>query len=213
MAPIRFVHQTLFPFARERLDAFLVRRGGDPVVGSVLARVPGDDKLRTLLGWMDRDAKEEPLKTLQGMIWAEGCRDGSLRGELYPEVGRTLRAWRAGGVHLAVYLSGSEEAQRRLFGHSDDGDLVELFDRFFDTRVGPKRELASYERIAATLGDEPGSILFLPDVAAELDAARTTGLLACQVVRPDDGTPASDAHETATDLLRVSLLFDLPVGT
>ena len=213
VAPIRFVHDTLFAFARATLDAFLAARGEEPAVAAVLARVPGADKRATLLDWMARDAKEEPLKTLQGLIWAEGYRDGTLRGELYDDVGPTLRAWRRGDVRLAVYSSGSEAAQRLIFGYSDAGDLVPLFDAFFDLRVGAKRERASYGAIASRLGDPAGSILFLSDVAAELDAARDAGMQTCQVVRPGDGTIAGTTHPVAADLDAVTRRFALlPVG-
>ncbi len=210
VAPIRFVHETLFPFARRRLDAFLLARGEEPAVAAILARVPGPDRRLTLLDWMDQDRKEEPLKTLQGLIWAEGYRDGVLRGELYPEVAPVLRAWHRGGVRLAVYSSGSEDAQRLIFGHSDAGDLAPLFLSFFDTRVGAKRERASYDAIASRLGEPAGSILVLAAVAAELDAAREAGLRTCQLVRPADGTVAAASHPVAADLAAVTRRFALP---
>ena len=213
VVPIRFVHDTLFGFARRRLDGFLAARGREPEIAAILDRVPGADKQAALLGWIDRDAKEEPLKTLQGLIWAEGYLEGTLRGELYAEVGPTLRAWHQGGVRLAVYSSGSEAAQRLIFAHSDAGDLAGLFDGFFDTRVGAKREAASYRAIASRLGVGARSVLFLSDVAAELDAAHEGGLATCQLVRTADGTVASADHPVAADLGVVTRLFDLPVGT
>ena len=39
-----------------------------------------------------------------------------------------------------------------IFGHSEAGDLTPLFSGFFDTKVGTKREAASYAAIAAGLG-------------------------------------------------------------
>lgn len=196
--PISFVHRTLFPYARARLAGFLDEHADRPDVAAALAGVPGD-RVATLLGWMDRDEKAGPLKALQGMIWRQGYEDGALTGELYPDVPPALRRWSQAGVRLALYSSGSEEAQRLLFAHSDAGDLSALFAGFFDTRAGPKREAASYAAIGAALHLPAGEILFLSDVEAELDAAAEAGWRTCQLVREEDGTLPSARHETAAD--------------
>jgi enolase-phosphatase E1 len=208
-SPIAFVRDTLFPYARARLAAWVAANAG----GAVLADVPGGapgDKLATLLGWMDADRKETALKEIQGRIWEEGYADGSLKGALYPEVAAYLRAWSDGGVVLAVYSSGSVAAQRLLFGHSVAGDLLPVFRYFFDTRVGAKREAASYRHIAGELRAEPGTILFLSDAETELDAAREAGLLSFQLVRAADRTVASARHPHGPDFAAVARAFNLP---
>jgi enolase-phosphatase E1 len=196
---IAFVHRTLFPFAEAALDGFLAANAASPEVAALLAEVPGESKAATLRDWMRRDVKATPLKALQGLIWREGYASGALRGHLWPDVAPALRAWRARRLRLAVYSSGSEEAQRLLFRHSEAGDLEALFDGFHDTRIGAKREAASYARIAAAWGADPAAILFLSDVAEELDAARAAGLGTCQLVRAEDGTVASGRHPQAPD--------------
>lgn len=207
--PIAFVHRTLFPYARARIPAFVAAHGGEPGVAAALDEVralaPGQDAIAALLAWLDADAKVTPLKTLQGMIWREGFERGDLRGEVYPDVAPALRGWQARGMTLAVYSSGSAEAQRLLFGHSTDGDLAALFSGFFDTRVGAKREAASYRAIAAALARPPQAILFLSDVEAELDAARVAGFATCQLVRPADGTVPSVRHRTVEDFTSVPM--------
>jgi enolase-phosphatase E1 len=55
-------------------------------------------------------------------------------------------------------------------------------------------------------------MLFLSDVAAELDAARAAGLVTCQLVRPMDGTVPSGRHETAADFDEVAKKFGLPAS-
>lgn len=211
-SPIAFVHQVLFPYARARLPALVA--GGGPEVEAALAevarRAPGEDPLAALLGWMDRDAKEAPLKELQGIAWREGYRAGELRGEVYPDVAPCLRAWQAAGVRLMVYSSGSVEAQRLIFGHSTAGDLAPLFDGFFDTRTGPKREAASYRVIAADAGLPSGAMLFLSDVGAELNAASEAGMRTCQLVRAEDGTQPAAGHRQARDFPEAARLFGLP---
>ena len=196
---IAFVHRTLFPFAEAALNGFLAAHAAEPEVAALLAEVPGEDEAATLRDWMRRDVKATPLKAIQGLIWREGYASGALRGHLWPDVAPALRAWHARGLRLAVYSSGSEAAQRLLFRHSDAGDLEALFDDFHDTRVGAKREPASYARIAQLWSAESAAILFLSDVAEELDAARDAGLGTCQLVRAGDGTQPSGRHPEAAD--------------
>jgi enolase-phosphatase E1 len=207
---IAFVKETLFPFAAEALDSFLDARGDDPQVQAVLAAVPGPDRRATLRAWMAEDAKATPLKALQGMIWRAGFEDGRLKGHLWPDVPGCLRAWAEAGTALAVYSSGSVEAQRLLFRHSLAGDLEPLFRAFFDTKIGAKRDAASYAAIAADLACPPGEILFLSDVAEELDAAAQQGLQTCQLVRAADGTQPCGRHPVAADFLAVAQRFGLP---
>ncbi len=208
--PISFVHETLFPYARQRLAQFLRDHAGRPEVAHAMAETvrlsPGTDPLTALLGWMEADAKIGPLKALQGMIWAEGYADGSLKGALYPDVAPVLRRWHSAGVRLFVYSSGSVAAQKMLFRHSVAGDLEGIFSGFFDTGVGPKREAASYAAIARALGLPAGEILFLSDVTQELDAAAATGLRACQLVRPQDATAAGARHPIAADFEQAAQL-------
>ena len=203
---IAFVHRSLFPYAASALEEFLARHGEEPEVVAILADVPGDP-LTTLREWMAADAKVTPLKALQGLIWNQGYADGALRGHLWPDVAVELRAWHARGLHLAIYSSGSEQAQRLLFRHSEAGDLEPLFEGFFDTRMGAKREAQSYTRIAEAWGAEPARILFLSDVAEELDAARAAGFATCQLVRAEDGTKPSGRHPEAADFKAVNRLL------
>jgi enolase-phosphatase E1 len=85
-----------------------------------------------------------------------------------------------------VYSSGSVPAQKLLFSHTDAGDLAPLFDGFFDTEVGGKRDAGSYRAIAAALGVLPKDVVFLSDVVAELDAAREAGMRTKLVDRRED---------------------------
>jgi len=203
--PISFVHRVLFPYARERMAAFVASGH------AALSDVP-EPKLETLLGWMDRDEKITALKTIQGLIWEQGYTEGALKAELYADVSPALKRWARAGLRLYVYSSGSVPAQKLLFGHTPEGDLTALFQAYFDTRVGPKRETASYAGIAKGIGLPGEELLFLSDVEAELDAAQAAGLQTCQLVRAQDGTIASTRHATAADFTEVAQKFGLPRG-
>lgn len=205
--PISFVHRILFPYARARLENFITSHPDEPAVSEV-----PEPKLQTLQEWMDRDEKITALKTIQGEIWRRGYESGDLKGEIYPDVPAALRRWARAGLRLFVYSSGSVPAQKLLFGHTPAGDLTSLFQAYFDTRVGAKREAASYNAIARAIGGAPAEALFLSDVEAELDAAQQAGLLTCQLVRPEDGTIPSTRHKTASDFNGVAENFGLPGG-
>jgi enolase-phosphatase E1 len=213
---IAFVKDTLFPFAEQALEGFLAAHGGEPEVAACLAEArrlaaPGEEAEAALRRWMAEDAKVTPLKTLQGLIWRQGFMDGRIQGHLYPDVAPCLRAWARAGIGLHVYSSGSVAAQKLLFGHSAAGDLAGLFAGFFDTTTGGKREAASYAAIVRGLHLSPESVLFLSDVAEELDAAATAGLLCCQLVRETDGTRPCDRHRQASDFPGVAAQFGLPL--
>jgi len=201
--PIAFVHQKLFPFSRERLARFCKAHAQEPQIAKALqdARAlagKGDldlDGVIALLDqWIQEDRKAGPLKTIQGLIWREGYEEGLLMGEVYEDAAQYLRRWHAEGLDLYVYSSGSEEAQRLIFGHSDQGDLALLFKGFFDTRMGAKAEAKSYANISAAIGVIPAEILFLTDAPAEVAAAREAGF---QVVRIDRALPPEALNEEA----------------
>jgi len=196
--PIAFVHTTLFAYARAHLDPFLAHHlDTAPVQAAVrllrhehaadadAAGVPAwrDDTaagLRATLGsyarWlMDRDRKSPGLKLLQGLIWEEGYQAGELHGEVFDDVPRAIARWRDAGLRVAIYSSGSELAQRRLFQSTVAGDLTPLMSGFFDTAVGAKVHADSYRHIASALGCATSEILFVSDVTAELAAAREAG--------------------------------------
>lgn len=182
---IAFVADTLFPYARTHLRDFVATHAG--AVAPILAEVPGDDPVATLLQWIDEDRKATPLKTLQGMIWAQGYAEGVLKGHVYPDTPAALRRWRGEGIPVHIYSSGSIAAQKLLFGNSTAGDLRPLLSGYFDTTSGPKREPGSYATIAAALGLPPAAMLFVSDVQAEIDAARAAGMAAVLIAREGGG--------------------------
>ncbi len=211
-APIAFVHDVLFPYARDRLAGFCQDHAGDAMIAEVMRLAPETPVLETLRGWMDRDEKITVLKTIQGMIWADGFAAGEIVSEIYPDVPAALRRWTKAGLRLFVYSSGSVPAQKLLFGHTQEGDLTGLFQGFFDTNAGPKRAMASYIGICRGANIAVSECLFLSDVEAELDAAAEAGLKTCQLVRARDGTVASARHKAAADFAGVAALFGLPHG-
>ncbi|MBS0569130.1 MAG: acireductone synthase [Proteobacteria bacterium] len=211
---ISFVKDVLFPFARKRLPAYVETHADRPDVQHWLheaAKEAGivyadrEEIIEILQRWIDEDRKATPLKALQGMIWNEGYREGDFRAHVYADVAPQLRAWKAQGLDLYVYSSGSVAAQKLFFAFSEAGDLTPLFSAYFDTETGPKREAGSYRRIAAAIGKPADAILFLSDTVAELDAACAAGLRTMQLARPPATCPASGAHRCVADFGTIGL--------
>jgi enolase-phosphatase E1 len=244
VAPISFVYEQLFPYARAHFESFLWQsereteaqeaRGEDVLAeGSVwreLMALGAENRMETdaeapriwakqanaaeqagaprmismspdeaipkfleYIYWlMDHDRKATALKSLQGKIWKAGFESGELKGALFDDVPDALAHWAEHG-RVAIYSSGSVEAQRLLFQHSIFGDLTGLISNYFDTRTGVKGELASYTAIAAAMNVAPDEVLFFSDVVRELDAAREAGCDTRLVVR-EGNAPIEDAH-------------------
>jgi 2,3-diketo-5-methylthio-1-phosphopentane phosphatase len=203
--PISFVHDTLFGFARAHLVPYLAAHWSSDRLQAVVrglereraAEAAGPPETVDAPAWkagaagelresaaayaqwlMDRDRKSPALKQLQGLIWEEGYQAGSLRGVVWDDVPRAMRRWRDAGLTLAIYSSGSELAQRRLFESTEHGDLTPMISAFFDTAVGAKMQAESYGRIATSLAVVPRQVGFISDVTAELQAARSAGCIA-----------------------------------
>jgi enolase-phosphatase E1 len=217
-APVRFVSETLFPYAAERMAGFLEARGEDGDVRELLAQVaqawrddpnaaarellhlaPRDaspaSRVLPYLRWLiQEDRKLTPLKDLQGLVWEEGYASGALQGPLYPDVAPALRRWREAGLGLAVYSSGSVRAQQLIYGHSNAGDLRGLFQHWFDTRIGSKQESTSYRQIVTHLEAPACSVLFISDSIPELMAAAASGLAVLLCDRGDSQAKPMDSE-------------------
>lgn len=210
--PVSFVTDALFPYAHEHLPSYLTSHAGQAQL-EVAERLlkqeweddvargtnpPARDSTQWVTGYarwlMGQDRKSPGLKLLQGLTWERGYADGSLRGSVYPDVPPALSRWRDAGLHVAIYSSGSVLAQRLLFSTTAYGDLTRFIEQYFDTGVGPKRESASYGRIAAAMRLIPSELLFVSDVIAELEAARDAGMQVVHCIRDgDDDVGASGA--------------------
>jgi len=257
IAPIAFVYEQLFPYARAHFAEFLWQneketeakeaRGEDVLAeGSVwrdlmalgaenrmetdaeapriwanpasranVAEVAGTPRMITMspeaaipkfieyIDWlMDNDRKSTALKSLQGKIWKTGFESGELQGELFDDVPAALHRW-SEQARVAIYSSGSVEAQQLLFRYSNFGDLTGLISGYFDTRTGPKREPASYTAIAGQLQVPPHAVLFFSDIVPELDAARAAGCQTRLVNRPGNAPVADPKGHRAVESFAV----------
>jgi enolase-phosphatase E1 len=216
--PVEFVYQTLFPYARAHAAEYLARNQDSADCRKVVALLRREketdvaqdfspakesavaqdfspaDILEYVFSLMDRDKKSPGLKALQGLIWHDGYESGELRGQVYPDVPPAFKRWRARGLDVHIYSSGSVLAQQLLFGSTDAGDLTRFLKGYFDTAVGPKTSPDSYRLISEQIPVAPEDMLFVSDVVQELDAARTGGMCTALCVRGTDVPSGSGSH-------------------
>ena len=203
---IDFVHQVLFPYSTKALPEYVRQHAQEDEIAVIIDRVKQEiDRLdanlelviATLLNWIEEDKKITPLKTLQGFIWEDGFKNNHFQGHLYEDAYRNLVQWYKLGIKLYVFSSGSVKAQKLLFGHSQYGDLTYLFEGYFDTNIGNKKEVTAYQNIAQAIELPPQEILFLSDVIAELDAAAGAGYHTLLLDRQNN-IANSNGHDVVT---------------
>src|SRR5260221_8370513 len=193
ICPIDYVFKTLFPSASTRAEEFLRHHWDNAEIkelvedlrrtwsGAASAGAPAwiestpNEKLSSVAAYVRwliaRDSKITPLKTLQGKIWEEGFLQGALKGEVYSDVPAAFARWKRHSKRIAIFSSGSVLAQKLVFAHATAGDLSNFLEAYFDTTTGPKREAATYRKIAMLLKLAPKEILCVSNVAEDLQAA------------------------------------------
>ncbi len=204
---IDFVYEVMFPYARSNFSSFLEDHFESESVQSTLPLLAADLGFdspqalyadcceqgksvsppvavhQALMGLMDDDVKSTGLKKLQGLVWESGFRNGEMVAHLYPDVAPAIAAWRAEGLDLRIYSSGSIYAQKLFFGHSVAGNLLPQFSGHYDTTIGHKQDPNSYQKIADDWMPAE-SVLFISDVAQEIDAAADAGMKVLLSDRP-----------------------------
>jgi enolase-phosphatase E1 len=204
---IAFAKDVLFPLAHREMETFIHKHwNSESITNELLAvkqeivasdprrkieDVTPEEVIQILREWILADKKVTPLKSIQGKIWKKSFEEGEIRGHVYPDVRKNFEKWTSAGIRIAIFSSGSVEAQKLLFRYSEAGDLTPFVSAYFDTTIGTKREPSSYRTIANALSAAPEEILFLSDVVEELAAAANAGMVSVQVVRESSSTPVS----------------------
>ncbi len=191
--PIDFVHKTLFPFARRRMTEFVESNSASLTDEIKKLKIEHKEdyaeefyvkefdenapaSISNYLNFLiDEDRKSTALKSVQGKIWQTGYETNELKSEVFADVPRAFERWRGQEKAIAIFSSGSVLAQKLVFRYSNHGDLTQFIADYFDTNVGGKKEAESYRKIASLINLPAAEILFVSDIAAELDAAKAAG--------------------------------------
>jgi len=117
-----------------------------------------------------------------------------LRAGVFDDVPRAFMRWQEQGKKIAIFSGGSVLAQKLLFAHTVAGDLSRHIFGYFDTTTGSKTDAKSYQKIADAVQAEPIESLFISDVPAELDAARSAGFQTLLSIRPGNRPQPASSH-------------------
>ncbi|KYM77170.1 Enolase-phosphatase E1 [Atta colombica] len=222
---ISFVKETLFPYVRQNLKDYIETKWEDEEFKQDyeklkeqakkdeeeklegFAAITGDKSeeekdslLKNVLWQMDNDRKTAALKQLQGHMWREAYKTGTIKGHIYEDVPKAIESWTNNGQKIYVYSSGSVEAQKLLFEYSIHGDLLKYFNGFFDTEIGAKQESDSYKNILSKISENPSDVVFLTDVVKEAAAAKEAGLSTVIVVREGNAPLTDEENVTYTTI-------------
>ncbi len=221
--PISFVHEVLFPFARERMEDFLktyefdvseftsikhefekdITSGTEQILKLFPNHISFTKKSIPiyLCYLIDVDRKFGVLKKIQGKIWKDGYEKGLLKSNLFQDVPEFLMKAKSENIDCHVYSSGSEEAQILIYKYSNFGDLTNTFATYFDTAMGGKRETQSYLNIAHHLDREPQDFVFFTDILEEAIAAKEAGMESVILNRPGNASLPPHDFRVIPDLL------------
>ena len=208
---VSFVYDVLFPYFLTNVDKLLFNDSDEVIAAfdevkelvkneSGLELLSRQDCINQLVLWCKEDRKVTPLKFLQGVIWEEGYLAGTLVSHVYDDVPHSLKEWYDNKIELAIFSSGSVEAQKLIFKFANQGDLSNYLSAYFDTVTGPKRETNTYKIIADQLQFPASSILFLSDIREELMAAEEAGMQTIQLVRPGTTSNWKNTAENFTEI-------------
>ncbi|CAJ1406306.1 unnamed protein product [Effrenium voratum] len=211
--PISFVKDRLFPYAASAVDAWV--KDAPPEVAAAFKKQCQEDKVpfndaapqeeivRLTKEWIAKDRKVSALKDLQGKLWKSGYERQELKGEMFEDTPEAMTGWVASGRRVAIFSSGSREAQRLIFQHSDRGDLTGFISAYFDPKSAQasKQEPKAYEEIALSMGIHPSEGLFCTDVLAEAQAASKAGWRAVLLKRPGNAPLPAHHFREVTNLM------------
>src|SRR5262249_32208933 len=148
---LSFVHDVLFPLSHDEMGRFVQTNWNTLEIQALRSQFSPftiENVATTLRKWIDSDLKITELKAIQGEIWKQAYESGQVRSHVYPDVPQYFQTWKKSGMKIAIFSSGSVQAQKLLFRYSEAGDLTVFIDAYFDTTTGPKKDPASYQTIA-----------------------------------------------------------------
>jgi enolase-phosphatase E1 len=230
--PVSFVTQVLFPYAATNIRSFIESHYHDNQIKEILkmahrewkeepqqqANSNSDEIANQAVGEVSSnqerlinylthliaiDRKSKALKDLEGKIWEEGYKKGLIHSTLFEDAHESLPRWHQNGITLAVYSSGSIQAQKLLYENTERGNLCGLFSHWFDTHSGAKKCLKSYQLIAKTMRAETKNITFISDNGDECDAAENAGMQTLFSLRKDNPDQNPRHHRVINNLNEV----------
>lgn len=200
IAPIDYVHNVMFPYAKKFLAEYIIKNG---IEENIKNEIINENKVdfasdrfhiqltensplldfSHYLHFLIRvDRKSKPLKEIQGKIWKMGFESGELKSIIYPDTLTYFQFLQKNQSTIMIYSSGSIEAQKLYLKYSDLGDLSPFIQGNFDTAIGNKRDVESYRQILAAT-QKARLKTFYTDIVEEAEAAIQAGFTVYLVSR------------------------------
>ena len=227
--PASYVSETLFPYAMKHLPSFVAENIQNNDIQNIIKAAQHEwtndnseasiklkeihpstegnsfeGVIQYLQHLIRTDQKSTSLKDLQGKIWLEGYQRGDLKAEIFPETAECFRRWAQDNIFISSYSSGSIQAQKLLYKHTDCGDLCSIIHQWFDTHTGSKKRAQSYSTISQQLEVSPRNVLFVSDSSEECDAASESGMLTLFSLRNSNPDQNSNGHRVIRSLHEIS---------
>ncbi|KAF2811639.1 2,3-diketo-5-methylthio-1-phosphopentane phosphatase [Mytilinidion resinicola] len=130
ISSISFVKDTLYPYALRRLTRLAHESWEQESFQELIEGFPEETRgdAETLIAHVEeltrKDIKAVYLKQLQGKLWKQGYSNGEITTPLYPDVLTILESWLAIPKKLAIFSSGSVEAQLNFFKYIEIPQLA-----------------------------------------------------------------------------------------
>eukprot|EP00438_Fugacium_kawagutii_P000770 Skav229104 [mRNA] locus=scaffold92:531979:544646:- [translate_table: standard] len=176
--PISFVKDRLFPYAASAVASWV--------------ETAGEKELEEVARDYEKQCQEDkvPFNAAspkeEGKLWKSGYELGELKGEMFEDSKHggqhckcveesserappaAMAEWVAAGRRVAIFSSGSREAQQLIFKYTSYGDLTPFLSAYFDPKSAQasKQEAKAYTEIALSLGIAPAEGGFAAVVAA-----------------------------------------------
>ena len=143
---ISFVKDTLFPFVLQHLEQYISTLSPEAYqeLQQALERdlsshapdliqsqsIDTGDIQAMVQVMVKNDFKLPSLKSMQGDMWKSGYEQSDLKGHVFADFVPTLHWMQNHGVKVYIYSSGSVQAQKLLFGYSEQVSEI-FYDKIF----------------------------------------------------------------------------------
>jgi len=201
VTPLKFIEETLLPFAVKNAEEFLKSNWEKEEIQSIAKELLPDESeldaakiFEHFKKLTEEKSEEKPIKSLQGLIYKNGYDNGDLKAEIFEDVKNFISTY-SQTKKMAIYSTGSIDSQKMLFANTTQGDLSDFIHNYFDQSLGLKTDSASYEKIAKELSLSPEEMVFISDSVAENEAAKAAGFTAVLVKR--EGNPEVSEDDAA----------------
>lgn len=140
------------------------------------------------ISWQMSEKRDSTiLKQIQSRLWKEAFNADKMQGQVYDDVTEALKFWKSESKKVYTY-SACADAQKLIFGHSNQGDLSEYLTGHFDDKTTGSEEKSSYSKIAELMELKPEEVLFVTARTNFAKEAASAGFKTSLVQRTEESS-------------------------